>query len=380
MIEADAVNNQNEFHKYALNWTAEALTWIIDDVPTRTLNFADANGGKTYPQTPCNVRLGNWPGGDSKDKGTIEWAGGKTTYEDAPYKMTVKSVKVINYSPGTEYEWTDKTGDFGSIKVIDAGNKEGAPQNTAVLEPSATGTVAPIESGVDIPSATGAPSNGTVPKPESPAASTTCTEEGAVETPAVPAGGNDKSDFNYPTGGAAVPQESGSPETPSDSQGTPSEDSEGDSSSDSEDDSSSESEEGSEEAPCECGTAYVTVTGAPPAIFTSEYSAVLPSNLPSSLQTVVSDAPETPLASSAQVPIVTAVPPPYPTTTGLAIDTAPAPGIPAPSGGTGVLPQPSQPSASASFSAPPSEFTGAASQMKAGALVGIVAGAVLLAF
>ena len=74
MIEADALNNQNEFHKYALNWTSESLTWIVDDKPTRTLNFADANGGKNYPQTPCNVRLGNWPGGDSKDEGTRQWA------------------------------------------------------------------------------------------------------------------------------------------------------------------------------------------------------------------------------------------------------------------------------------------------------------------
>jgi hypothetical protein len=327
MVEADALNNQNEFHKYALNWTSESLTWIVDDKPTRTLNFADANGGKNYPQTPCNVRLGNWPGGDSKDEGTRQWAGGNVTYEDAPFTMTVKSIKVINYSPGKEYEWTDKTGDFKSIKVIDAGNTEGAPVNSVAIEDSAAATGAPIESGIDAPAATGEADNGS-----DSGASTTCTE----------------SDQAKPTGGAAVPQKSGSPETPSNS--------------------------GSEDEPCECGTATVTVTdappaitNAPPAIFTTEYPAVPIS----SLLTIV---------SSVQTPIVTsAVPssPPFPTT-GLEIDTRSAPGVVVPSvAPTGALPQPS---GNATFSAPPSEFTGAASHVKAGSLVGAVMGAVMLAF
>jgi hypothetical protein len=324
MIEADVANNQNEFHKYALNWTSESLTWIVDDKPTRTLNFADANGGKNYPQTPCNVRLGNWPGGDSENEGTRQWAGGNVTYDAAPFTMTVKSIKVINYSPGKEYEWTDKTGDFKSIKVIDAGNTEGAPENTVAIEASATATLAPLESGVDAPTATG---------------------EAAGQ-----------SGFNYPTGSAAVPQKSGSPGSPSNSD--------------------------SEAEPCECGTATVTVTGAPPpvtnappATFTTEYPAIPIS----SLLTVVSSAAETPLASSAQTPIVTSAAPsspPYPTT-GLEIDTRSAPGVVVPSAPTGALPQAS---GNATFSAPPAEFTGAASHIKASGLVGAVVGAVLLAF
>ncbi|KAI4937944.1 hypothetical protein J4E85_000381 [Alternaria conjuncta] len=338
MIEADALNNQNEFHKYALNWTSESLTWIVDDKPTRTLNFADANGGKNYPQTPCNVRLGNWPGGDSKDEGTRQWAGGNVTYDDAPFTMTVKSIKVINYSPGKEYEWTDKTGDFKSIKVIDAGNTEGAPVNSVAIEDSAAATGAPIESGIDAPAATGGSDSGSDSKPSG--ASTTCTESDAAKPtpPAVPAGGNGGSGFNYPTGGAAVPQESGSPDSPTGSD--------------------------SEDEPCECGTATVTVTGAPPAItnappatFTTEYPAVPISSLITSAA-----------ASS----------PPYPTESGLEIDTRSAPGVVVPSiAPTGALPQPS---GNATFSAPPSQFTGAASHVKAGGLVGAVMGAVLLAF
>ncbi|OAL43746.1 concanavalin A-like lectin/glucanase [Pyrenochaeta sp. DS3sAY3a] len=306
MIEANVANNQNEFHSYALNWTAESLTWLIDNKVTRVLNFADANNGKNYPQTPCNVRLGNWPGGDSENEGTRQWAGGPVDYTKGPFKMTVKSIKVINYSPGTEYKWTDKTGSYKSIEVIGAGNKDGAAQNTVVIEPTAS-AAAPLESAVDVPYPTG------------DAQSTTCTDgEEGPKTTATPLGG-EKSDFTYP---GANP--TGVADTPDD-----------------------------EETPCECGTAIVTVTGAPPpATFTSQYDAV-------------------PLESP---PVVS--PPPYPTS-GIAVDTGSAPVVPVPSAPTGYVPRPS---GSATFSAPPVEFTGAASHNKAGVLVGALAGAMLLAF
>ncbi|CAO2652134.1 Nn.00g004170.m01.CDS01 [Neocucurbitaria sp. VM-36] len=371
MIEVDVANNQNEFHTYALNWTAEALTWIIDNKPVRTLKYADANGGKNYPQTPCNVRLGNWPGGDSENEGTRQWAGGEVDYKQAPFKMTVKSVKVINYSPGTEYKWTDKTGNFDSIEVIGAGNAEGAPQNTVVIEPSASATGAPLASDVDAPTATGEAGQGS--KPASPAKPTTCTEgekattplaTGSTQSTVAPGGG--ESDFNYP----GVPQTSkGTDSSPAEQ--TPSPETSG-----------SAGGNFAEQTPCECGTATVTVTGAPPpesnappAIFTTEYPAVPLS----SVLTLVSSV-QVPIVSSAApvqpptTPVVSS--PPYPTT-GLAIDTRSAPVVPNPSAPTGALPKPS---GNATVSAPPTEFTGAASHNKAGMFVGALAGAVLLAF
>jgi hypothetical protein len=325
MVELNAANNQNEFHKYALNWTSESITWIIDDAPLRTLNFADANGGKTYPQTPCNVRLGNWPGGDSENEGTRQWAGGNVTYSKGPFTMVVKSIKVVNYSPGTEYKWTDKSGDFGSIEVIDAGNAEGAPQNTVVIEPSATATLAPLESGVDAPSATGEGSDAVV--------STTCTESKQATTPA-PSGAaqnNGTSGFNFPTGSAVIPQKSASPDTPSDS------------------------DSDSEETPCECGTATVTVTGAPPpAIFTTEFPAI-----PfSSLTTLISSAADTPPVSS--VVITSAVASALYPTSGLEIDTASSPVISFSAAPTGALPQVS---GNATVSAPLAQFTGAGNRV-----------------
>jgi beta-glucanase (GH16 family) len=305
MIEAPVATTQTETHTYALNWTAEALTWIIDSKPVRTLKFADANGGKTYPQTPCNVRIGNWAGGDSKDKGTVEWAGGVVDYTKGPFTMTVDSIKVINYNPGTEYKWTDKTGSKESIEVIGAGNKDGAPQNSAVIEASATAPSVPIESGINTPS------NGTA---------------------GAPAGG--KSGFNYPTGGAAKPSGGAAGSQPQDGE--------------------------KDGKPCECGTATVTVTGAPPASFTTKYPALPPNSVISSLKTPS---------------INTASPPPFPST-GLMVETMPPPSVPKPSAPSAVLPTPSR---NATVSAP-AQFTGAASHNKAGVLAGALAGAVLLAF
>jgi beta-glucanase (GH16 family) len=107
------------FHTYAVNWTSESIVWLIDGSPMRTLNFAEANGGNNFPQTPMNVRIGIWAGGDeSNSPGTIEWACGKTDYSKAPYTMVIESVKITNYSPGKEYKYGDKSGSFKSIQTI----------------------------------------------------------------------------------------------------------------------------------------------------------------------------------------------------------------------------------------------------------------------
>jgi hypothetical protein len=319
MIEAPVVATQTETHTYALNWT-EAITWIIDSKPVRTLKFGDANGGKTFPQTPCNVRIGNWAGGDSKDKGTVEWAGGVPDYTKGPFTMTIDSVKVINYSPGTEYKWTDKTGSHDSIEVIGAGNKEGAPQNTAVIEASPTAPTAPLASGINTPT------NGTIGdgKPGSPADSTI--------TGSPVSGG--KSGFTYPTGGAAKPSGGAG----------------GD-------------KQGADGKPCDCGTATVTVTGAPPASFTTKYPALPPNSVISSVKV--------PSISSAAA----VKPPPFPSS-GLLVETMPPPSVPRPSAPSAVLPTPSR---NATATAP-AQFTGAASHNEAGVFVALFAGVVLLAF
>jgi len=110
---------QNEWHNYTVDWTPEKLEWFIDGESIRVLNYEDANGGNNFPQTPCNIRLGIWAGGDPKNSnGTIEWAGGLTDYNDAPFTMTVKSVRISDASRGTQYVYGDETGSWQSIKVL----------------------------------------------------------------------------------------------------------------------------------------------------------------------------------------------------------------------------------------------------------------------
>ena len=110
---------QEEFHNYTTRWTKERIEWFIDGVKVRTLEYQDANGGKSFPQSPMNVRLGIWAGGDKdNDKYTIEWAGGETDYEAGPYTMYVQNVRVADFSSGKEYKYGDRTGSWESIEIV----------------------------------------------------------------------------------------------------------------------------------------------------------------------------------------------------------------------------------------------------------------------
>jgi beta-glucanase (GH16 family) len=112
---------ETSFVKYAVNWTQESTTWLINDAPVRTLMFADAVGGKNYPQTPMNIRLGNWvAGAPGNSPGTIQWAGGLADFTKGPFNMYVQSLKVVNYNPATSYAYNDMSGTFQSISALGA--------------------------------------------------------------------------------------------------------------------------------------------------------------------------------------------------------------------------------------------------------------------
>jgi beta-glucanase (GH16 family) len=106
------------WHTYAVDWKQDTTTWYIDGVAVRTLNFADAVGGKNYPQTPMNIRMGNWVAGQSTNSpGTVQWAGGLADMTKAPFNMWVKSVTVKNYNPASSYSFGDMSGSWQSIKM-----------------------------------------------------------------------------------------------------------------------------------------------------------------------------------------------------------------------------------------------------------------------
>jgi len=108
---------QSTFHRYTVESSAETIVWSIDGTPVRTLNYADAQGGSRFPQTPFQVRFGIWAGGDpSNAPGTIEWAGGETDFNDVPFTMTVQKITVQDHCTGTSYTYGDRTGSWQSIK------------------------------------------------------------------------------------------------------------------------------------------------------------------------------------------------------------------------------------------------------------------------
>jgi hypothetical protein len=112
-------NVQENFHNYSVLWTSDQLQWLIDGQVVRTLPYAAANGGANYPQTPMTLRMGIWAGGDSGNSpGTIQWAGGLTDYTKGPYTMYVQSATVNDFSTGKAYEYSDHSGSWQSIKVI----------------------------------------------------------------------------------------------------------------------------------------------------------------------------------------------------------------------------------------------------------------------
>jgi beta-glucanase (GH16 family) len=112
---------EDTFHNYTTDWSEDKIDWYIDGQIVRTLEAVDAYGGYNFPQTPMNIRIGIWAGGDSSEpKGTIEWAGGLTNYNAAPFTMTVQSVRVTDaHRNVTQYKYGNTSGSWGSIEMLD---------------------------------------------------------------------------------------------------------------------------------------------------------------------------------------------------------------------------------------------------------------------
>ncbi|KAK7750351.1 hypothetical protein SLS62_007759 [Diatrype stigma] len=111
---------QDDYHNYTSVWTKDQLDWYIDGELIRTLLPSEANETNNYPQTPMQLSLGIWAGGDpGLPQGTIDWAGGPTDFDAGPYSMYVKSARVEDYSTGKEYVYGDKSGSWESIQIVE---------------------------------------------------------------------------------------------------------------------------------------------------------------------------------------------------------------------------------------------------------------------
>ncbi|KXS93817.1 hypothetical protein AC578_7348 [Pseudocercospora eumusae] len=133
---------QNTWHTYSVDWTKEKLDFLIDGSVVRTLKYSDplAVYGKNYPQTPMQLKLGNWAGGASANNGTVEWAGGKTDFSQGPFNMYVRKVEITNYNPACSYKYGDKSGSYESIEVISEGDSCSADTSSATASASANGS------------------------------------------------------------------------------------------------------------------------------------------------------------------------------------------------------------------------------------------------
>jgi len=88
------------------------------------------------------VRLGTWCGGcTGEPEGTVQWAGGPTTFDAAPYVMTITNLEIDNANPAGSYIYSDMSGSDSSIATggtiaLPAGNDTigaGAPSASASL-------------------------------------------------------------------------------------------------------------------------------------------------------------------------------------------------------------------------------------------------------
>ncbi|TKA66413.1 hypothetical protein B0A55_09487, partial [Friedmanniomyces simplex] len=141
-------NTQGEWHTYTIDWTETQIVWQIDGNTVRVLSASNANG--QFPQTPCQLKVGSWAGGDSSNpQGTISWAGGITDYSAGPFTMYVQSIAVTDYSTGTQYTYGDQSGAWNSIESTGGrvnGNAGSSQTDTAApaITSTSSGNVEPF--------------------------------------------------------------------------------------------------------------------------------------------------------------------------------------------------------------------------------------------
>ncbi|KAJ2783726.1 putative glycosidase CRH2, partial [Coemansia interrupta] len=88
-----------DYHDYTIDWSPDAISWILDGKTLRTVNREDTYDSKTkeyhFPAAAGRVGFSIWDGGNSGAKGTEEWAGTPTPWTSSTvYKMYVESLQI----------------------------------------------------------------------------------------------------------------------------------------------------------------------------------------------------------------------------------------------------------------------------------------------
>ncbi|KAK3901106.1 glycoside hydrolase [Staphylotrichum tortipilum] len=197
----------NQFHTYTIKWTPTQLDWIIDGTVVRTLMNTGVQGCAGYPQSPMQIKLGTWVAGrKSAPQGTIEWAGGLADFSDIPFDGYYQSLRIVDYmgaqgaTEATAYHYTDRTGSWQSIKVVngdsEASTSSSAKPSSSSAKPTSSTTSKPAPSATTLTTLSvshSATANGTVSStsltPTGTSAtgvSTTASSTQAVSTGAAP--------------------------------------------------------------------------------------------------------------------------------------------------------------------------------------------------
>ncbi|KAM0286756.1 hypothetical protein ACHAQH_000776 [Verticillium albo-atrum] len=140
-------NPLGQFHKYGIVWNQDKIDWTIDGAVVRTLNAKDADNGKKFPQTPMQIKIGTWPAGNKNTpKGTVEWAGGYSDYEKAPFVGYYKDCRIVDYAGGNdassgtanakEYVYSDRSGTWQSIKIVTGDGSDDDEKETTTSAPA----------------------------------------------------------------------------------------------------------------------------------------------------------------------------------------------------------------------------------------------------
>lgn len=152
--------SQSTYRTYTVDWNADQIVWQIDGTTVRVQTAASAEVNQ-YPQTPMQIKMGAWSGGDSANpQGTIAWAKGPTDYSKGPFNMYVKSIKVQDYSSGTAYKYNGNSGNWQDIVAVGGTvNPKGSGTAIAgavapVITSKATGQPIPFAGTTIIPGAT----------------------------------------------------------------------------------------------------------------------------------------------------------------------------------------------------------------------------------
>jgi hypothetical protein len=156
-----AAGSQSGYKTYTIDWNADQIVWQIDGKTVRVQTAASAETNQ-YPQTPMQIKMGAWSGGDSANpQGTIQWARGPTDYSKGPFSMYVKSISVTDYSTGTQYKYGDTSGSWKSIQAVGGtvNSKGGSSTPVGSAAPAVTskssGQPIPFQGTTLYPSATG---------------------------------------------------------------------------------------------------------------------------------------------------------------------------------------------------------------------------------